>query len=177
MEPMAENMIMLMKENTSIMKTRNKQARTDSSDSGKFWRREKGNPRKDYAAYLKKENSRKDDAAYLKKENSRKDDAASLKKENSRKDDAANLKKENSRKDDAANLKQARVALVQISRGSLKKALSRFLFSFCPREVIKTTWTQRDIPYKTKPDDAANLKKENSGKDNAANLKKENSRK
>merc|ERR1712147_4078 len=108
MEPMAENMIMLMKENTSIMKTRNKQARTDSSDSGKFWRREKGNPRKD---------------------------------------DAANLKKENSRKDDAANLKQARVALVQISRGSPKKALSRFLFSFCPREVIKTTWTQRDIPY------------------------------
>jgi len=71
---------------------------------------------------LKKENSRKDDAANLKKENSRKDNAANLKKENSRKDNAANLKKENSRKDDAANLKQARVALVQISRGSLKKA-------------------------------------------------------
>jgi len=91
---------------------------------------------------LKKENSRKDDAANLKKENSRKDNAANLKKENSRKDNAANLKKENSRKDDAANLKQARVALVQISRGSLKPntlALSRFLFSFCPQNNLDST--------------------------------------
>ena len=51
-----------------------------------------------------------------------KDDAANLKKANPRKDDAANLEKENSRKDDAANLKQARVALVQISRGESQES-------------------------------------------------------
>jgi len=45
-----------------------------------------------------------------------------LKKENPRKDDAANLKKENSRKDDAGNLKQARVAVVQISRGESQES-------------------------------------------------------
>ena len=58
----------------------------------------------------------------MKKANPRKDNAANLEKENSRKDDAANLEKENFRKDDAANLKQARVALVQISRGESQES-------------------------------------------------------
>jgi len=45
-----------------------------------------------------------------------------LKKANPRKDDAANLERENPRKDDAANLRQARVALVQISRGESQES-------------------------------------------------------